>query len=53
MMEFAAVHRAHPGHARRADEPCAPSMNEHQDVILKPLDGMGGMGIYRVKADGA
>ncbi len=24
----------------------------HQDVILKPLDGMGGMGIYRVKADG-
>lgn len=25
---------------------------EHQDVILKPLDGMGGMGIYRVKADG-
>lgn len=25
---------------------------EHQDIILKPLDGMGGMGIYRVKADG-
>ena len=25
---------------------------EHQDVILKPLDGMGGMGIYRVRADG-
>ena len=25
---------------------------EHQDVILKPLDGMGGMGIFRVKADG-
>ena len=24
----------------------------HQDIILKPLDGMGGMGIYRVKADG-
>ncbi len=24
----------------------------HKDVILKPLDGMGGMGIYRVKADG-
>ena len=25
---------------------------EHQDVILKPLDGMGGMGIFRVGADG-
>ena len=25
---------------------------EHRDVILKPLDGMGGMGIFRVGADG-
>lgn len=25
---------------------------EHQDVILKPLDGMGGVGIFRVKNDG-
>ena len=25
---------------------------EHRDVIFKPLDGMGGMGILRVKADG-
>lgn len=25
---------------------------EHQDVVLKPLDGMGGMGIFRVPADG-
>nr|WP_319565422.1 glutathione synthase [uncultured Rhodoferax sp.] len=25
---------------------------EHQDIILKPLDGMGGMGIFRVRADG-
>ena len=25
---------------------------EHQDVILKPLDGMGGMGIFRVRSDG-
>ena len=25
---------------------------EHKDVILKPLDGMGGMGIFRVKEDG-
>lgn len=24
----------------------------HQDIILKPLDGMGGMGIFRVGADG-
>src|SRR3954470_6020254 len=23
---------------------------EHQDIILKPLDGMGGTGIFRVKA---
>jgi glutathione synthase len=25
---------------------------EHEDIILKPLDGMGGMGIFRVRADG-
>ena len=25
---------------------------EHRDVILKPLDGMGGQGIFRVKEDG-
>ena len=25
---------------------------EHQDIILKPLDGMGGMGIFRVGLDG-
>jgi glutathione synthase len=25
---------------------------EHQDIIIKPLDGMGGMGIFRVKSDG-
>jgi glutathione synthase len=24
---------------------------EHQDIILKPLDGMGGAGIFRVKSD--
>ena len=24
----------------------------HRDIILKPLDGMGGMGVFRVKADG-
>jgi len=25
---------------------------QHQDIILKPLDGMGGMGIFRVRQDG-
>ena len=25
---------------------------EHRDIILKPLDGMGGMGIFRVKDNG-
>ncbi len=25
---------------------------EHRDIILKPLDGMGGMGIFRVGANG-
>jgi glutathione synthase len=26
--------------------------DEHRDIILKPLDGMGGTGIFRVGADG-
>jgi glutathione synthase len=26
--------------------------DEHKDIICKPLDGMGGMGIFRVGADG-
>jgi glutathione synthase len=25
---------------------------QHQDVIFKPLDGMGGAGVFRVKSDG-
>ena len=25
---------------------------QHQDMILKPLDGMGGMGIFRIREDG-
>ncbi|BBB69533.1 glutathione synthetase [Undibacterium sp. YM2] len=25
---------------------------EHQDIILKPLDGMGGTGIFRIREDG-
>ena len=32
---------------------CAlPIYAEHRDIILKPLDGMGGMGIFRVGPDG-
>ena len=31
---------------------CARFHAEHGDIILKPLDGMGGMGIFRVGADG-
>lgn len=26
-------------------------LSEHQDIIVKPLDGMGGTGIFRVRAD--
>jgi glutathione synthase len=25
---------------------------QHKDIIIKPLDGMGGMGVFRVKEDG-
>jgi glutathione synthase len=25
---------------------------EHQDIVIKPLDGMGGMGVFRVGKDG-
>jgi glutathione synthase len=25
---------------------------KHQDIVIKPLDGMGGMGVFRVGADG-
>lgn len=28
-------------------------IDHHQDVIVKPLDGMGGMGIFRLTADGS
>lgn len=27
-------------------------LDEHGDVIVKPLDGMGGMGIFRLRSDG-
>jgi len=26
--------------------------HEHQDIVIKPLDGMGGMGVFRVGSDG-
>ena len=36
----------------RSDEAIRAFHAEHQDIILKPLDGMGGMGIFRVGPDG-
>ena len=36
----------------RSEEEVRAFHAEHQDVILKPLDGMGGMGIFRVGSDG-
>ena len=36
---------------RRADD-IRQFHAQHKDIILKPLDGMGGMGIFRVKEDG-
>ena len=35
----------------RRDDVFRDFIQEHQDVILKPLDGMGGTSIFRVKAD--
>ena len=35
------------------DEPALKAFHaEHRDIVLKPLDGMGGMGIFRVGDDG-
>ncbi|WP_342131305.1 glutathione synthase [Hydrogenophaga sp. OTU3427] len=50
LMEFAAF--APPTLVTRADADIRAFHAEHGDIILKPLDGMGGMGIFRVKADG-
>jgi glutathione synthase len=36
----------------REEAPIRAFHAEHRDIILKPLDGMGGMGIFRVGADG-
>jgi glutathione synthase len=36
----------------RSEEEIQRFHAEHHDIILKPLDGMGGMGIFRVGRDG-
>jgi glutathione synthase len=36
----------------RSSEAIRAFHSEHRDVILKPLDGMGGAGIFRVRDDG-
>ncbi len=50
LMEFASF--APPTLVTRSADDIRAFHAEHGDVILKPLDGMGGMGIFRVKADG-
>ncbi len=50
LMEFARF--APPTLVTRSAEDVRAFHAEHGDIILKPLDGMGGMGIFRVKADG-
>lgn len=50
LMEFAQF--APPTLVTRAADDIRAFHAEHKDIILKPLDGMGGMGIFRVGADG-
>jgi len=50
IMEFAQF--ASPTLVTRDAEEVRRFHGEHQEIILKPLDGMGGMGIFRVGADG-
>jgi glutathione synthase len=50
IMEFAQF--ASPTLVTRDPEEVKRFHGEHQEIILKPLDGMGGMGIFRVGADG-
>ena len=50
LMEFAEF--APPTLVTRSPEAIRAFHAEHKDIILKPLDGMGGMGIFRVGADG-
>jgi glutathione synthase len=50
LMEFAQF--ASPTMVTRSPQAIRDFHAQHSDIILKPLDGMGGMGIFRVKADG-
>lgn len=50
LMEFASF--ASPTLVTRDAQTIRDFHATHGDIILKPLDGMGGMGIFRVKADG-
>ncbi len=50
IMEFAQF--ASPTLVTREAEDVKRFHAEHEEIILKPLDGMGGMGIFRVGADG-
>ena len=50
LMEFAAY--APPTLVTRQAADVRAFHAEHRDIILKPLDGMGGMGIFRVGPDG-
>lgn len=50
LMEFAAF--APPTLVTRQPDEVRAFHAEHRDIILKPLDGMGGTGIFRVGADG-
>lgn len=50
LMQFA--HWAPPTLVTRQDADIRAFHRQHGDIILKPLDGMGGMGIFRVKSDG-
>jgi len=50
LMEFADF--ASPTLVTRQAQAIRDFHTQHQDIILKPLDGMGGMGIFRVKSDG-
>lgn len=50
LMEFARF--APPTLVTRSADAVRAFHAEHRDIILKPLDGMGGMGIFRVGPDG-
>ncbi|MDZ4279697.1 MAG: glutathione synthase [Hydrogenophaga sp.] len=50
LMEFAEF--APPTLVTRSPEAIRHFHADHKDIILKPLDGMGGMGIFRVGPDG-